>query len=147
MKKSENTLLKLEAALQRILEGKTNRIPESRKLSVRAVEEEASLGNGSCYYYPEFKSKIKSEVTRLKEQSSDVVLASSDIEKLRAKRNQEKELKIQYREKLKKLKQQQAVMASEHHQLSHALREAHLRIIELEEQVAKLKKSHISRIK
>ena len=44
MKKSENTLLKLEAALQRIIERKTKRISDHRKLSVRAVEEEAEIG-------------------------------------------------------------------------------------------------------
>ena len=59
MSKSENTLLMLEAALDRISQGKPKRIPATRKLSVRAVEEEANLGNGSGYYYPEFVEKVK----------------------------------------------------------------------------------------
>uniref|UniRef100_UPI003CE754CF hypothetical protein n=1 Tax=Enterobacter cloacae complex sp. 280C5 TaxID=3395861 RepID=UPI003CE754CF len=66
MSKSENTLLKLEAALQRILDGQTKRIPDNRKLSVRAVEEEAGLGNGTCYYYGAFKSRVQEEILRLK---------------------------------------------------------------------------------
>ncbi|MCV5977011.1 hypothetical protein OFO29_32230, partial [Escherichia coli] len=59
MSKSENTLLVLEAALERIKQGKPKRIPAHRKLSVRAVEEEANLGNGSGYYYPDFVEKVK----------------------------------------------------------------------------------------
>nr|MBF4396211.1 hypothetical protein [Vibrio anguillarum] len=59
MGKSENTLVALEAALDRIAKGKPRRIPTHRKLSVRAVEEEANLGNGSGYYYPDFVEKIK----------------------------------------------------------------------------------------
>ena len=43
MNKSENTLMILEAALERIIQGMPKRIPASRKLSVRAVEEEANL--------------------------------------------------------------------------------------------------------
>ncbi|MBB1440970.1 hypothetical protein H5202_20385, partial [Shewanella sp. SG41-4] len=57
MLKSENTLLALEAALGRIIQGKPKRIPTHRKLSVRSVEEEANLGNGSGYYYPDFVEK------------------------------------------------------------------------------------------
>ena len=48
MNKSENTLMVLEAALERIIQGQLNVSPKSRKLSVRAVEEEANLGNGEA---------------------------------------------------------------------------------------------------
>ena len=89
MKKSENTLLKLEAALQRIIERKTKRIPDHRKLSVRAVEEEAGLGNGSCYYYPDFKLRVQSEAQKLKCLTPDTAV-QSDVEILREKRNQER---------------------------------------------------------
>ena len=59
MSKSENTRLALESALERIKQGKPKRIPTHRKLSVRAIEEEANVGNGSGYYYPEFVEKVK----------------------------------------------------------------------------------------
>lgn len=146
MKKSENTLLRLEAALQRILQGATNRIPESRKLSVRAVEEEADLGNGSCYYYPDFVLKIQSEVNRLKAKSSDEVILS-DLATLQAKRNQEKKVKIKYRNKVIELKQQIKSMAAEHHQLSYALRNTYLRIEELELQIRNIQKNQVTKIK
>lgn len=146
MKKSENTLLKLETALQRILDKKTQRIPEHRKLSVRAVEEEAGLGNGSCYYYPEFKLRIQSEAKNLKNQSPDMAV-KSDVKILREKRNHERKGKIQYREKVAELNQKLASMAAEHHQLSHALRHAYSRIESLEHQIVELKQGQIIRIK
>ncbi|EAR5800209.1 hypothetical protein BS650_17895 [Aeromonas hydrophila] len=146
MKKSENTLLKLEAALQRIIERKTKRIPDHRKLSVRAVEEEAGLGNGSCYYYPDFKLRVQSEVQKLKCLTPDTAV-QSDVEILREKRNQERKIKIQYREKVAVLTQRLTSMAAEHHQLSHALRHAYSRIESLEHQVIELKQGQIIRIK
>lgn len=146
MKKSENTLLKLEAALQRIIERKTKRIPDHRKLSVRAVEEEAGLGNGSCYYYPDFKLRVQSEVQKLKCLTPDTAV-QSDVELLREKRNQERKIKIQYREKVAVLTQRLTSMAAEHHQLSHALRHAYSRIESLEHQVIELKQGQIIRIK
>lgn len=140
MKKSENTLLKLEAALLRIIERKTKRIPDHRKLSVRAVEEEAGLGNGSCYYYPDFKLRVQSEVQKLKCLTPDTAV-QSDVEILREKRNQERKIKIQYREKVAVLTQRLTSMAAEHHQLSHALRSALSRIEDLELQIVELKQS------
>ncbi|WP_199449547.1 hypothetical protein [Vibrio harveyi] len=146
MKKSENTLLQLEAALQRILNGKTKRIPEHRKLSVRAVEEEAGLGNGSCYYYKEFKLKVQSEAAKIKALST-ITPIESDLEKLRFKRNEEKRIKIQYREQVDELKAMVAKMATEHHQLSHALRKAHLKITQLENELIEQQRKQIVRIK
>lgn len=73
MGKSENTLVALEAALDRIANGKPKHIPKSRKLSVRAVEEEAKLGNSSGYYYPEFVEKVKqtkADIVKWKDVSS-----------------------------------------------------------------------------
>jgi hypothetical protein len=146
MKKSENTLILLESALQRILDGKTVRIPEHRKLSVRAVEEEAGLGNGSCYYYKDFKLKINAEMIRLKAKSSNSPI-QSDIEILRQKRDQERKVKNHYREQSVNLKQQLASMAAQHHQLSFALRNAHFHIEELEQKIVELQRNQIIKIK
>ena len=146
MKKSENTLIKLESALQRILDKKTIRIPEHRKLSVRAVEEEAGLGNGSCYYYKDFKLKINAEMIRLKAKSSNSPI-QSDIEILRQKRDQERKVKNHYREQSVNLKQQLASMAAQHHQLSFALRNAHFHIEELEQKIVELQRNQIIKIK
>ncbi|WP_438894275.1 hypothetical protein, partial [Bacillus cereus group sp. BC241] len=65
----------------------------------------------------------------------------------REKRNQERKIKIQYREKVAVLTQRLTSMAAEHHQLSHALRSALSRIEDLELQIVELKQSQIVRIK
>lgn len=52
---SKNAKLALEAVIERIIAGHLKRIPATRKLSVRAVEEEVNLDNSSCYYYPKVK--------------------------------------------------------------------------------------------
>ncbi|MBE3754781.1 hypothetical protein HJ201_09390 [Vibrio parahaemolyticus] len=59
MSKSQITRVELENALKRILSGKTERIAPNRKISVKAVEEEAGLGDGSAYYYKEVIDEIK----------------------------------------------------------------------------------------
>ncbi|MCL1127618.1 hypothetical protein [Shewanella surugensis] len=95
MSKRENTLLVLEAALERIAHGKTKRIPATRKLSVRAVEEEANLGNGSGYYYPEFVQKIKQVKADISEEKGEYV--QPEIQSVRAKLNEQKRIKQNYK--------------------------------------------------
>jgi len=145
MKKSENTRLQIEAALQRILDGKTNRIPEHRKLSVRAVEEEAGLGNGSCYYYQDITRRIQSEINRLRT-SYPGSATPSDISSLKTKRDHERRIKIQYRKKVEELTRILASMAAEHHQLSWALKNALAHIEKLEKDITELKNSNIFKL-
>jgi len=146
MKKSENTLLQLEAALQRVINGETLRIRDNRKLSVRAVEEEAGLGNGSCYYYKDFKEKIQAEKIKISTVLKGVPPQLS-CNTIREKYKHEKKVKIQYREQIKNLKHQLAIMAAEHHQLSHALRLAYLQIETLQNNLVTLQRNKVTRIK
>lgn len=97
MNKSENTLMILEAALERIIQGQPKRIPKSRKLSVRAVEEEANLGNGSGYYYPEFVAKVKAAKAKISTDRGNLVVP--EIQAVRAKLNEQKRIKTNYKEK------------------------------------------------
>ncbi|MBF4432370.1 hypothetical protein EA848_22890, partial [Vibrio anguillarum] len=91
MGKSENTLVALEAALDRIAKGKPRRIPTHRKLSVRAVEEEANLGNGSGYYYPDFVEKIKQTKTEIAAGKGEIV--QPEIQTVRIKLKEQKRIK------------------------------------------------------
>ncbi|EKN6193520.1 TPA: hypothetical protein ACV1O4_002733 [Yersinia enterocolitica] len=146
MSRTENTIRLLESALQRIIDGKPHRILPSRKLSVRAVEEEANLGNGSCYYYPEFIQKIKiAKYTLTKSDTNH--LSKNIIEKIRQSKNEEKRVKIKYREKINELKKLVSQQAAEHHQISHALHLARIKIKELESVLAKTNKCNIITIK
>lgn len=152
MSKSENTLIALEAALERIAQGKPKRIPTHRKLSVRAVEEEANLGNGSGYYYPEFVEKVKQTKTEIAIGKGEHV--QPEIQTVRAKLNEQKRIKNNYKEKYEETKKQLATFAAAQHHLNDKLVQALARIDELEyenaelkEQLVKLKRSQVVPIK
>lgn len=119
MNKSTNTLIALEAALERIAQGKPKRIPTTRKLSVRAVEEEANLGNGSGYYYPDFVKKVKKVKADIAETKGEYV--QPEIQSVRAKLNEQKRIKNSYKDKYKAAKEQLALFAAAQHHLNDKL--------------------------
>lgn len=152
MGKSENTLVALEAALDRIAQGKPKRIPTHRKLSVRAVEEEANLGNGSGYYYPKFVEKVKRVKTDIAEAKGEYV--QPEIQSVRSKLNKEKRIKQSYKEKYESEKEKLNLFAASQHHLNDKLVQALARINELEfdnaelrEELARLKRSKVVSIK
>ena len=83
MTKSDTTLSLLEDALQRLINGQPQRISKTRRISVRAVEEEAGKGDGSAYYYADFIEKIKKTQIRSKtlNQNSSLDEKLSDLRK------------------------------------------------------------------
>lgn len=135
MNKKEATQYKLEEALQRLLTAKTLRIASSRKLSMRAVEEEAGLGNGTCYYYPDIVNKIKKEKCKKQFNGQANLNNKVDLQAIREKRNIEKKIKIKYRNENVELKERVAKMASEHHHFAYALQQANKKIMELEKKL------------
>ncbi|GMQ45053.1 hypothetical protein [Vibrio sp. 10N] len=135
--KSENTLLKLEAALERIRQGKPKRIPIHRKLSVRAVEEEANLGNGSGYYYPEFVDKVKQTKADIAEGKGETV--QPEIQTVRTKLNEQKRIKQNFKAKYESEKEKLALFVAAQHHLNDKLVHALARIDELEYENASLK--------
>lgn len=149
MKKSENTLLMLEAALERIIQGKPKRIPAFRKLSVRAVEEEAKLGNGTGYYYPEFVEKVKKIIVE-----PNCAYVQPEIESVRIKLNEQKRIKNNFKEKYEVEKAKLALFAANQHHFNDQLVKAFARINELEfenselkERLVEAKRSGIASIK
>ncbi|HDM8062777.1 hypothetical protein ACXZ7R_24225 [Vibrio campbellii] len=152
MGKSENTLVALEAALDRIANGKPKHIPKSRKLSVRAVEEEAKLGNGSGYYYPEFVEKVKQTKIDIAEGKGEYV--QPEIQALRSKLKEQKRIKSNFKDKYEAEREKLALFAAAQHHLNDKLVKALARIDELEyenaelrEKLAKLKRSKVVSIK
>lgn len=152
MSKSENTLLALESALERIKQGKPKRIPTHRKLSVRAVEEEANLGNGSGYYYPEFVDKVKQVKVDIAEAKGEYV--QPEIQSVRLKLNEQKRIKQNYKEKYLAVREQLANFAAAQHHLNDKLVQALARIEDLEyenadlkEKLVDLKRSNVVAIK
>ncbi|EKO3944759.1 hypothetical protein F7U70_003677 [Vibrio fluvialis] len=152
MSKSENTLLILEAALERIKQGIPKRIPTHRKLSVRAVEEEANLGNGSGYYYPELVEKIKQAKVEIAESKGEVI--QPEIQVVRSKLNKQKRIKDNYKTKYEAEREKLTLFTSAQHHLNDKLVQALARIdsleyenAELREELAKLKRTKIVPIK
>ncbi len=152
MSKSKNTLIALEAALERITQGKPKRILATRKLSVRAVEEEANLGNGSGYYYPEFVQKIKQVKVDIAEAKGEYV--QPEIQSVRLKLNEQKRIKQNYKEKYLAVREQLASFAAAQHHLNDKLVQSLARIDDLEfentslrDGLVKLKRSIIVPIK
>ncbi|MEI4955103.1 hypothetical protein [Aeromonas caviae] len=152
MNKSENTLMILEAAFQRIIQGQPKHIPKSRKLSVRAVEEEANLGNGSGYYYPDFVAKIKATKSEIAAGNGEVAIP--EIQLVRAKLNEQKRIKSNFKEKYESEKDKLALFAAAQHQLNDKLVKALAQISELEyenaelkEKLIKIKRGNITAIK
>ncbi len=95
------TEAKLRAALQRILEGKPRLIDTKRKLSVRAVEDEADVGKDTAYYYEDFIGEIKEK----KSQSTNVVDLNVNI----LKSDEYLELKSKYEKEKKKRKTAESI--------------------------------------
>ncbi|MGO2405304.1 MAG: hypothetical protein ACTH6D_09440 [Vibrio litoralis] len=152
MSKSENTLLALEAALERIKLGKPKRIPTHRKLSVRAVEEEANLGNGSGYYYPEIVEKVKQVKAEIAVGKGEIV--QPEIQTVRTKLIEQKRIKENFKAKYDAEREKLTLFAAAQHHLNDKLVQALARIDELEyenadlrEQLAELKRSKIATIR
>ncbi|MFM2629273.1 hypothetical protein AAFX20_17730 [Vibrio chagasii] len=152
MGKGENTLLALEAALDRIAHGKPKRIPTHRKLSVRAVEEEANLGNGSGYYYPEFVEKVKQTKAEIAAGKGEII--QPEIQTVRTKLKEQKRIKENFKAKYEAEREKLALFAASQHHLNDKLVQAlaHIEDIEFEnsqlkEELAQLKRSKVVSIK
>ncbi|EAS62429.1 hypothetical protein VAS14_00131 [Vibrio angustum S14] len=137
MSKGENTLLSLEAALERIRQGKPKRIPTHRKLSVRAVEEEANLGNGSGYYYPEFVEKVKQTKAEIAAGKGEIT--QPEIQTVRTKLKEQKRIKENFKAKYEAEREKLALFAASQHHLNDKLVKALSRIDDLEYENANLK--------
>ncbi|KJF92264.1 hypothetical protein UB33_13150 [Photobacterium angustum] len=142
MGKSENTLIVLEAALERIAQGKPKRIPTTRKLSVRAVEEEANLGNGSGYYYPDFVQKVKQTKADIAKGNGEYV--KPEVDAVREKLNEQKRIKDNFKQKYQEANNKLALIAASQHHLNDQLVKALARIDELEHENAELKEELVT---
>ncbi|WP_028771946.1 hypothetical protein [Shewanella waksmanii] len=132
MSKSQVTLINLEEALDRILTRQTRIIPSTQKLSVKAVEEEAGLGNGSAYYYKDFVKKVKDCAVKNSPKANAQNAYEEKIANLRERLNNETRLKEKYRNQVGELKTQLANMASQHNELALTIQQYQYQVAELE---------------
>ncbi|ORT51724.1 hypothetical protein ST37_05095 [Vibrio sp. qd031] len=142
MGNSSITRAKIEEALQRILQGKPQIVSSAQKLSVKAVEEEAGLGSGSVYYYPEIVSKIKEHSLKKHGNNKNSSLYEEKISSLREQLKKEKRLKEKYRTEVTELKTQLANMASQHNQLALVIQQYQYQVAELDATIISHKPPH-----
>ncbi len=116
MARENSTELELFNAVDRIINKETIRIPSSRKLSVRAVEDETGLADGSAYYYEDVIKKIKELVLSNKQKGSNTQ-SITDLKLLKDKLKKEINTKDKYREKVSLLDNRLKLMAKEHNAL------------------------------
>lgn len=139
MNKSVLTIHNLNKAVERILSGKTIRISPDRKLSIKSVEEEAGLGDGTAYYYKDFVKSLKERIVQGKASTpSDVT--SIEISKLREKYRNEARLKVKYREQIKELNNKLSLLAAQNNEFSITIQQYQQRVLELESGVIHIKK-------
>ncbi|MDN3608727.1 hypothetical protein ACFFUP_19200 [Vibrio ostreicida] len=136
MSKSQITRVELEDALKRILSGKTERIDPTRKISVKAVEEEAGLGDGSAYYYKDIVSTIKEAVIQNSPKARKQNLYEEKIANLRERLANEKRLKEKYYKQAEDYKEKLSEMASQHNQLALMIQQYQYRIAEIDCEVS-----------
>ncbi|WP_158144488.1 hypothetical protein [Vibrio metschnikovii] len=140
MSKSQITKVELEQALKRILSGETHRIDPARKISVKAVEEEAGLGDGSAYYYKDIVQKIKDSAIQNSPKAKNQNAYEDKISSLRERLKKEISLKEKYRAQTEDLKEQLSNMASQHNQLALMIQQYQYKISELESDIEQLPK-------
>lgn len=139
MNKSQLTINELIQALSRIINKKTIRISPERKLSVKAVEDEANLGDGTAYYYKEIITKIKNciaENNKPHKINNEAIVNNS----LRLKLKNEKKLKKKYREEIKDLKLKLSLLASQNNEFAISIQQYKQRLLEIESNVSFIKK-------
>lgn len=139
MTKSDTTLSLLEDALQRLIDGQPQRISKTRRISVRAVEEEAGKGDGSAYYYSDFIDKVKKTQIRSKTLNPNSSL-DKKISDLQKKLKKEIQIKQKYKLQLEDARLNLSILATQHNEFM-------LEILQLRERIAELESDTIKNIK
>ncbi|MEL7387539.1 MAG: hypothetical protein AAGJ33_07560 [Pseudomonadota bacterium] len=140
LSKTEIQLAIFEEALKRLLASEGKIVKPGTKLSMAQLALESRVGSGTLYYkpYKDFREKANKLMEEFNNNpaAQASVNANADIDtakKLRAERDNEKELKVKYRGERDELKEQLKVMCADRGAVEHDLYEATVRIKELEE--------------
>lgn len=139
--RGKSTIARLEQALERLLEEKPERTPNDGRLSLSRINKEAGLSSGGIYYYDEFVQKAKRVIheRKLDVSISSVVSSKVTVDKMKAQRDKERELKERYRSQRDNIKEFCDQVIAKSAQLEFALFEALDKIETLEREVSKLK--------
>ncbi|MDN3561610.1 hypothetical protein [Vreelandella neptunia] len=139
--RGEITKQKLEDALQRLIEGHPERTPNDGKLNLSRINKEAGLSSGGIYYYDDFVERARREIGKHKSiistSSSSKIKVS--VDRLRAQRDKERELKERYRSQRDEIKKFCDLVIAQNAKLEFSLYEALEEIEALQAELNKVK--------
>ncbi|HHA1179536.1 TPA: hypothetical protein ACOEEO_002061, partial [Enterobacter asburiae] len=97
--RGKQTIIRLERALERLLNGVPERTPHDGRVSLSRINQEAGLSSGGIYYYDEFVQKAKRAIheRKLDNAVSTIESGKASVDKMRVQRDKERELKERYR--------------------------------------------------
>ena len=135
--RSEETLLRLQEALRRLLAGCPERTKHDGRISISRINAEAGLSSGAIYYYKEFIEEAKEILSNRKNSQADDSPEETlpQIEKLRLQRDKEKRLKEEYRSQRDQIKSFCDKVVAKNASLEFALFEALEKIESLEDEI------------
>lgn len=98
----EVTQKRLLEALQRLLDGRPERLASKYKVNVKSVQEEAGLSLGAAYRYPDVMDAIEAAKLEQSKRSSNLRKrnVNSELDRLRKEKAKEVTLKEKYRAEL-----------------------------------------------
>ena len=132
---------RLEQALNRVVDGVPERTPNDGGLSLSRINKEAGLSAGGIDYYKDFVVKARDIIDRQKFESATDLVASgkASVDKMRAQRDKERELKERYRSQRDDIKAFCDKIIAKNAQLEFSLFEALDKIEDLESEVSAFK--------
>lgn len=146
--RSRQTLIRLEAALERLLNGKPEKTPNDGRISISRVNSEAGLSVGSIYYYKQFVEEVRIAIEDSKRSKSNTTSSKTTVnyERLRNKRDDEKRLKEKYRVQRDEIKEFCDRVVSKNAYLEFSLFEALAKIDWLEAEIRSMKVIDINKL-
>lgn len=146
--RSEESLLRLKEALNRLLDGRPERTKNDGRINISRINAEAGFSTGAIYHHREFVEEAKEIISiRNNRQSNDLPKeTSSQIQKLRLQRDNEKRLKEGYRSQRDKIKLFCDKVVAKNASLEFALFEALEKIATLEEEIKSTKVIEINKV-
>jgi hypothetical protein len=144
--RGKETLIRLEQALERLIDGKPLKTKSDGRISLKRINDEAGLSSGGIYYYSSFVEKANGIIETAKRKVVDGkrVQHKQFEHKLREQRDKEKQLKERYKGQRDQIKAFSDLVVAHNAQLEFTLFEALEKISLLEQQLAIYKVSPIT---
>ncbi|MCG9705077.1 hypothetical protein HWA77_09545 [Photobacterium damselae subsp. damselae] len=144
--RGKETLIRLEQALQRLLDGNPIKTKPDGRISLKRINDEAGLSSGGIYYYSSFVETAKKtiQLRRQQDRTGKTKVNNERLNKLREQREKEKVLKEKYKEQRDNIKTFCDQVVAHNAQLEFTLFEALEKISYLEQELASYKVSSIN---